>query len=92
MSRDLSHPIQRVLRGVLERKNGTELAGFICLREPTKATIQEAGAAGYYEYQGIKYPRIQILTIQDIFNNKKWYCPSVVKTIRKDKGKTFLAL
>ncbi|MDR0684677.1 MAG: hypothetical protein LBF83_06075, partial [Spirochaetaceae bacterium] len=72
--------------------NGTELAGFICLKNPTKAMIQEADAAGYYEYQGVKYPRIQILTIQDIFNNKKWHCPSVVKTVRKDKGQTFLAL
>ncbi|MDR0684291.1 MAG: site-specific DNA-methyltransferase [Spirochaetaceae bacterium] len=82
----------RDLRGVLERENGTELAGFICLKNPTKAMIQEADAAGYYEYHGVKYPRIQILTIEDIFNNKKWYCPSVVKQVRKDKGQTFLAL
>jgi DNA modification methylase len=82
----------RDLRGVLERENATELAGFICLKEPTKAMTQEADAAGYYEYQGVKYPRIQILTIQDIFDNKKWYCPSVVKTFRKDNGQAFLAL
>ena len=82
----------RDLRGVLERETGTELAGFICLKEPTKAMIQEADAAGFYEYQGVKYPRIQILTIQDIFDGKKWYCPSVVKTIRKDKGQAYLAL
>lgn len=44
------------LHGVLEREQGTELAGFICLKEPTKAMIQEAGAAGFYEYQGVKYP------------------------------------
>jgi hypothetical protein len=56
----------RDLRGVLEREKGTELAGFICLKEPAKAMIQEADAAGFYEYQGMKYPRIQILTIQDI--------------------------
>jgi hypothetical protein len=82
----------RDLRGVLEREKGTELAGFICLREPTKAMLQEADAAGFYEYQGIKYPRIQIVTVQDIFNGKRWYCPSVVKTVRKDKGQTFFAL
>ena len=82
----------RDLRGVLEREKGAELAGFICLKEPTKAMLQEADAAGFYEYQGVKYPRMQILTIQDIFSGKKWYCPSVVKTIRKDQGQTFLAL
>jgi hypothetical protein len=87
----------RDLRGVLERESGkiaggTELAGFICLKEPTKAMLQEADAAGFYEYQGVTYPRIQILTIQDIFNGKRWYCPSVVKQVRKDKGQTFLAI
>ncbi|MDR2634253.1 MAG: site-specific DNA-methyltransferase [Treponema sp.] len=82
----------RDLRGVLEREKGTELAGFICLKEPTKAMKQEADAAGVYVYQGLSYPRIQILTIQDIFNGKTWYCPSMVKTLRKDTGQTFLAL
>ncbi|MDR2152680.1 MAG: site-specific DNA-methyltransferase, partial [Helicobacteraceae bacterium] len=82
----------RDLRGVLERESGTELAGFICLKEPTKAMKEEADAAGYYEYRGVKYPRIQILTVQDIFEGKIWRCPSVVKTIRKDGGQTFLAI
>jgi predicted deacetylase len=54
--------------------------------------LQEADAAGFYEYQGIKYPRIQILTIQNIFDGKKWYCPSVVKTVRKDMGQAYLAI
>jgi DNA modification methylase len=82
----------RDLRGVLEREDITEMAGFICLKDPTKAMLQEADAAGYYEYQGVKYPRIQILTIQNIFDGKRWYCPSVVKTIRKDMGQTYLAI
>ena len=54
--------------------------------------IKEADDAGYYEYQGVKYPRIQLLTVQDIFDGKKWYCPSVVKTKRKDLGQTYLTL
>lgn len=82
----------RDLRGVLEREDGAEMAGFICLKEPTRAMLQEADAAGFYEYQGIKYPRIQILTIQNIFDGKKWYCPSVVKTVRKDMGQVYLAI
>ena len=82
----------RDLRGVLERENETELAGFICLKEPTKAMLQEADAAGFYSYQGVNYNRIQILTVQDIFDGKKWHCPSIVKTIRKDTGQTYLAL
>jgi len=82
----------RDLRGVLEREDNVEMAGFISLQIPTKAMIKEADDAGYYEYQGVKYPRIQLLTVQDIFDGKKWYCPSVVKAKRKDLGQAYLAL
>ncbi|GHU39490.1 restriction endonuclease subunit M [Spirochaetia bacterium] len=80
----------RDLRGVLERESDVEMAGFISLHEPTKAMVQEADAAGYYEYQGVKYPRIQLLTINQIFEGKTWYCPSVVKAQRKDGGQAYL--
>jgi hypothetical protein len=82
----------RDLRGVLEREDDVEMAGFISLQIPTKAMIKEADEAGYYEYQGVKYPRIQLLTVQDIFDGKRWYCPSVVKAKRKDLGQTYLSL
>jgi hypothetical protein len=80
------------LRGVLEREKDTELAGFISLHEPTKAMKQEADAAGFYEYQGVKYPRLQLLTVQDIFEGKTWYCPSVVRAKRKDGGQAYLSI
>jgi DNA modification methylase len=82
----------RDLRGVLEREADTELAGFISLREPTKAMLQEADAAGTYEYQGVKYPRIQLLTVQALFDGKTWLCPSVVRAKRKDGGQSYLSL
>jgi site-specific DNA-methyltransferase (adenine-specific) len=80
----------RDLRGVLERESDVEMAGFISLHEPTKAMVQEADEAGYYEYQGVKYPRIQLLTINQIFEGKTWYCPSVVRAQRKEGGQTYL--
>jgi DNA modification methylase len=79
----------RDLRGVLEREKAVEMAGFISLQEPTKAMVQEADAAGYYEYQGVNYPRIQLLTIDGMFAGKTWYCPSVVRTSRKDGGQRY---
>jgi len=82
----------RDLRGVLEREKETKIAGFLSLREPTKAMLQEADLAGYYEYHGIKYPRIQLLTVKDIFDGKKWYCPSVLKANRKDLGQGYLSI
>lgn len=82
----------RALRGLLEREKAAELAGCICLKEPTEAMMQEADAAGFYAYQGMQYPRVQILAVQDILNGKKWRCPSIVKQARKDKKQAVLAL
>ena len=63
----------RDLRGVLEREPNAEMAGFLCLQEPTKAMREEAAAAGMFEDEnsGIKYERIQILTVKDILVDKK---------------------
>lgn len=61
----------RDLRGVLEREQGALLAGFICLRKPTKAMEQEAATAGTFEYKGVDYPRIQMLTIEDVLEGKQ---------------------
>jgi hypothetical protein len=91
----------RDLRGVLEREcgasgasagAGVEMAGFISLEPPASAVAKEADHAGLYEYRGERYPRIQLLTIQDIFDGKRWHCPSIVKTTQKDSGQPCLSL
>lgn len=61
----------RDLRGVLEREQDVELAGFISLKEPTKAMWEEAATAGVYEYQGRPYRRIQLLTVRQIVEEKR---------------------
>lgn len=63
------------------------MAGFISLKEPTKAMKQEAQEAGFFEYGGIQYKRIQFLTLPEIFNEQRWHCPSVVK---RNKAKPIL--
>jgi len=60
----------RDLRGTLEREKAA-LAGFLSLREPTKAMREEAASAGTYEYNGVDYPRIQLLTVRDVLENKR---------------------
>lgn len=82
----------RDLRGVLEREEDAKIAGFISLQQPTKAMKQEADSAGYYEYQGVKYLKIQLLTIREIFEGKLWHCPSLVKVVRKEAGQMYLAI
>jgi hypothetical protein len=81
----------RDLRGVLESEsNGVALAGFISLREPTKAMRDEAAQAGSYEYAGLAYPRMQLLTVTDIIEGKReFHTPTKVGS-RIKSGQTSL--
>jgi site-specific DNA-methyltransferase (adenine-specific) len=61
----------RDLRGVLEREKA-EIGVFICFEIPTRPMKHEASEAGLYTSQDQStYPRIQILTIQEIFDGKQ---------------------
>ena len=61
----------RDLRGVIERENA-EIGVLISLVEPTKPMKSEAASAGFYNSPwGNKYPRLQILTIKDLFDGKQ---------------------
>ena len=59
------------------------------LREPTKPILTEAAAAGFYETaepeekfikvgraEGVRYPRVQILTVAELLAGKKLEYPS----------------
>lgn len=60
------------LRGDMERE-GSALAVFITLEEPTRAMIDEAKAAGQYKHEdmGRNYDRISIVTIRQILEGGK---------------------
>lgn len=61
----------RDLRGTLEREKA-EIGVFLCFEEPTRPMIREAAEAGFYKSaDGSSYPRIQILTIQQILDGKQ---------------------
>lgn len=71
----------RDLRGVLEREPNAELAGFLSMAPATKAMRDEAATAGMFEYNGIKYPRIQFLTVADVLEDKReFHMPTRVNT------------
>lgn len=71
----------RDLRGVLEREEGAEMAGFLSLAPPTKAMVTEAAEAGVFEYGGVRYPRIQFLTAEEILVGKREFAmPTRVNT------------
>ena len=76
------------LLGVLE-KHKCQLGVFLTITEPTKPMLDTAAGAGFVEYNGIKYPKIQILTLKDYFNNKRPKLPSTNITFKSAqlKGK-----
>jgi DNA modification methylase len=67
----VSVPQVRDLRGVIEREKA-EIGIFLCFEEPTRPMMKEAAEAGLYKSSdGSTYPRIQILTIQQILDGKQ---------------------
>ena len=77
----------RDLRGVIEREKA-DFGVFITLNPPTKPMKEEALGAGYYSdaWTGqAKYPRVQILTIEDLLAGKGVSLPpwSTDRTFKK---------
>lgn len=73
------------LRGDLERENAA-LAYLITLETPSKPMQAEAAAAGLYEHSFLSrtYPRIQIVTIEEmIMQNKRLDLPLSVEVVKK---------
>jgi site-specific DNA-methyltransferase (adenine-specific) len=67
----------RDLKGVLEREKA-QIGAFITLKPSTKDMRTEAVSAGYYEPQistSSKYPKLQILTIEELLNGAKLLYP-----------------
>jgi adenine specific DNA methylase Mod len=78
----------RDLKGVIEREKAA-VGLFITLVPPTKPMIAEAASAGHYQspHHG-DFPRLQILTIDDLLDGKKAQFPDMSygdKTIKKSK-------
>jgi hypothetical protein len=60
----------RDLRGVVERENA-EAGVLIRLKKPTRAMVTEAAEGGYYDSPTFgRYPRIQVLTVEQLLEGK----------------------
>ena len=70
----------RDLRGVIEREQAP-IGAFITLEPPTQPMLKEAAVAGFYESEllGQQYPRIQILTIEQLFAGHTLQYPNLAK-------------
>lgn len=84
----------RDLKGVLVREKAA-IGVLISMQEPTSAMKTEAATAGFYESVSWnrKYPKIQLLTIQELLDGKKIEMPPIkqlsvtFKTAPKAKSK-----
>lgn len=85
--RNVGIGVVRDLRGVLEREEA-EMAGLIVLDEPgdrKRANFgREMAAAGDLDVFGVLYPRMQMLTAQEILDGKRFKTPGAVG--RVDQG------
>ncbi len=76
----------RDLKGVVDREKA-ELGFFITLENPTSPMLKEAGAAGFYvpeHFPGLKFPKLQILTIEELLSGKQAQYPRMnVATFKK---------
>ncbi len=57
------------LIATVEREKA-EIGLFVTLAEPTKPMLTEAVSAGFYEFPKGQFPKIQILTIEDLLSGK----------------------
>jgi DNA modification methylase len=84
----------RDLKGVLEREKAA-IGVLISMQEPTSAMKTEAVTAGFYESTSWnkKYPKVQLLTVEELLNGKKIEMPPIkqvsvtFKTAPKAKNK-----
>jgi len=77
----------RDLRGVVERE-GAAIGVLLTMHPPTEPMRQEAASGGFYKSIGWNrsYPRLQILTIEELLAGKRVDCPpirQVSRTFRK---------
>lgn len=69
-------PMVRDLKGVLEREKAP-IGVFLTLAQPTRPMEAEAAAAGFYTLGERRYPRLQIITVEQALNGAKPAIPLV---------------
>ena len=72
--------VVRDLRGVLERDDAA-MAGLIVMNDPggrkTRNFNREMATAGDLDVNGVLYPRMQMLTVPEILEGKRFHTPGV---------------
>ncbi len=68
---------------------GAKMGVFVTLSAPTQPMKTRAAAAGFYETEYGQYPKIQILTVEDLFKGQRphmpWIDASVFKKAKREQ-------
>ncbi|MGW9502674.1 DNA methyltransferase [Streptomyces albidoflavus] len=69
----------RDLVGTVESQQAA-MGVFICMKKPTKAMVDAANHSGVYAYpvNGQKYPRVQLITVEDLLHGKRPNIPTAM--------------
>lgn len=80
----LNPAMMRDLRGTIEALN-KPMGLFICLAEPTPGMVEIAASSGIYTHpvSGQVYPKLQILTVSEIFAGKRPNMPTIENPFKK---------
>lgn len=70
---NIRHSDFRDLEGTRSVDTDAHIAGFLSLKEPTKAMRQAADDAGLWHYKGESYERVQMLTVREIVEEKRLF-------------------
>jgi site-specific DNA-methyltransferase (adenine-specific) len=83
-------PMVRELIQVVNREKA-KLGVLITLADPTGPMKKEAIGEGFYKTEYGEYPKLQILTVEQLFAGKRpdmpWIDPTVFKRAKQEKGK-----
>ena len=76
------------LIGALQQERA-DMGVLITMGKPTAGMVETANAAGTYEHEptGNRYPRVQIITVPDLFDGKRPNMPTVILPYIKAKAR-----
>ena len=75
----------RDLHGIVEREPHAVMGIFVTLKPPTRDMNLEVMAIGEYHWQAFDryYPKMQILTIEELLHGEKAKVPGVLTTLKQ---------